>query len=276
MHRNDCSNRVCWLLWCTFLQAATIQEMQKSCAISLVLAVAVSPSFAWGPRGHQIVANVAAMHLTPAAKMQVRDLLGNDNLAAIADWADEIKLERPETADWHFVDIPRDASGFSESRDCFHPDSRHAFTQVDHHNCVVDRIEMFEQILGDKNAARENRIEALKFLVHLVGDIHQPLHAIAEARGGNDVHVIAFGHRDCGRECNLHSIWDVGLLGYARSSGYPPFAAEGPIIHLNGVISREHLNSRSGGTPVQWANESFLLAQRVWVSDGATIDENYY
>jgi len=209
--------------------------------------------------------------------MQIRELLGNDDLAAAANWADEIKSERPETVGWHFVDIPMNAAGFSEARDCYHPNDKHANTQSDHHNCVVNRIEMFKKVLADRGTPRSDRIEALKFLVHFVGDIHQPLHAIGEARGGNDIHVVEFGSVECGsRPCNLHFVWDIGLIDYAHSSGYPPFAAEGPLVRLNGVIISEHLERRSGGTAEQWVNESFQLAHQVWVKDGSRIDHDYF
>jgi len=87
-------------------------------------------------------------------------------------------LECPETFGWHFVDIPWNAAGFSEARDCDAPEGqRHGV--ANHHNCVVDRITIFEQILSDRYANKSGRVEALKFLVHYIADIHQPMHAIA-------------------------------------------------------------------------------------------------
>jgi hypothetical protein len=185
------------------------------------------------------------------------------------NWADEVRPERDETYDWHFVDIPKDAQGFSDARDCYRPEDRHKGAQDDHQDCVVDRIEYFQRILGDKNAAREDRIEALKFIVHFVGDIHQPFHAIGEAKGGNGVHVTEFGSNRCGRyDCNLHSAWDTGLIKHAGmdESAY--------VEHLDELISSEHL--RASGNPAEWANESFALAKAAWVDDGGSVDEQYY
>ncbi len=227
--------------------------------------------FAWGPEGHRIVGDVARQRLTPSARRAIVQLLGNDDLATISTWADEIRHDRPETYGWHFVDIPWNASGFDESRDCYHPTDRSPASLSDHHNCVVDRISMFERVLADSHAPRTDRIEALKFLVHFVGDIHQPLHAIAEARGGNEVHVIEFGHRQCGHsECDLHGTWDAGLIHHAhvKERGY--------VAALNALIAREGLKPKAGGTPVEWANESFRLAHAVWLGDGSNVDENYY
>ena len=124
--------------------------MRNLAAVLVLLTVTGPRSFAWGPEGHRVIADIAGSHLSPAAKLQVRKLLGDDDLAAVANWADEIKAERPETAGWHFVDIPRDASGFSEERDCYRPDPQHLPTEQDHDNCVVERIDLFQRVLADK------------------------------------------------------------------------------------------------------------------------------
>jgi hypothetical protein len=245
--------------------------MRNLAAVFLLLTFFSSRSLAWGPGGHRIVADIARLHLTETARRHIRELLGNDDLAAVANWADEIKSERPETAGWHFVDIPRDASGFSEGRDCYRPDPRHAFSEEDHQNCVIDRIDLFQRVLADKSASREKRIEALKFLVHFVGDIHQPLHAIGEARGGNDIHVVEFGSTECGgRPCNLHFVWDIGLIEHS-SRREKEYAA-----HLEEIISNEKLWRQSEGTPESWANESFELAKKVWVNNGGAVNDAYY
>jgi hypothetical protein len=166
----------------------------KNCAAIFVFLILISSCvFAWGPEGHRVIGEIAETRLTSTARLEVNKLLGNNDLAAVAVWADDVRHDRPETYGWHFVDIPMDASGFFEPRDCHRPDQQHSYTQQDHHNCVVDRITMFEQVLADRNAPRQERMEALKFLVHFVGDIHQPMHAIGEARGGNDIHVSEFG-----------------------------------------------------------------------------------
>jgi S1/P1 Nuclease len=237
----------------------------------LALLMFAAPVFAWGPEGHRIVADVARAHLTSSARLQVRELLGDDDLAAIANWADEIKSERPETAGWHFVDIPISAGDFSEARDCYRPDVRHSTSKEDHHNCVVDRIEIFQRVLADRSAFREKRIEALKFLVHFVGDIHQPLHAIGEARGGNDIQVSEFGSPLCGnRPCNLHFAWDVGMLDHRklREADY--------VTRLEKLTALQGLWRQAEGTPASWANESFQLAKKVWLNNGGAVDETYY
>ena len=227
-----------------------------------------SPLFAWGPKGHRIIAQVARAHLSQRARYQIQDLLGNDDLASVSTWADEIRPQRPETFGWHFVDIPLNSSGFDEQRDCYRPNEKNDRGN-DHHNCVVDRIVIFEQVLGDKRASKTDRVEALKFLVHFVGDIHQPLHAIGEARGGNDIHVTEFGSAKCGsRPCNLHSAWDFGLLEHAARSD------EQYTADLEQLISRQHL--KPDGTPENWANESFRFAKRAWLNQGGEVNEAYF
>jgi hypothetical protein len=134
---------------------------------------------------------------------------------------------------------------------------------------VVDRIKIFKQVLSDSNASRDDRIEALKFLVHFVGDVHQPFHAIGEAAGGNGIAVTEFGSTQCGRRpCNLHGAWDSGLIQHTEM-GRDEYAA-----HLEKLIADEHLTA--SGNPGDWANESHGYAQSAWLADGAQIDENYY
>src|SRR5262249_18312362 len=167
--------------------------MRKVAAVFLGFLALPILSWAWGPEGHRVVAELARERLQGAARRQIRELLGNDDLAAISTWADKIRNERPETSGWHFVDIPWNAGSFSSGRDCYRPDSHHPSSREDHHNCVVDRIEIFRRVLADHHASRAAREEALKFLVHFVADLHQPLHAIGEARGGNQIAIVEFG-----------------------------------------------------------------------------------
>jgi hypothetical protein len=246
-------------------------------AFFFLLISVTTPALAWGPEGHRIVAEVAESHLTATTRLHIRELLGYDDLAKISTWADEVRPQRPESFGWHFVDIPMAASGFSEERDCHRPDDKHTETEADHHNCAVDRIEIFQRVLADKNESQTNRVEALKFLVHFVADIHQPMHAIAEARGGNDIHISEFGSRQCGSgACNLHFAWDTGLIEHAIHLGAPP---SGPLDYpafLENMIQIRNLKRRPQGTPEQWANESLHLARQVWLNDGGVVDEAYY
>jgi hypothetical protein len=233
--------------------------LRKPIAIILVFLAMCPASFGWGNEGHQIIATVAEDHLDETTKVMIQSLLGNNHLYSIASWADDIRRDRRETATWHYVDIPL-GDKYNSSRDCALPES-----------CVVPKINDFLKLLTDKNATRDQRAEALKFIVHFVGDIHQPLHAVKEAKGGNGVHVRFLGDDKCGRyDCNLHGVWDTSLI-LRTGLGRQEYSQ-----HLEELIQSQKLGSRDGGTPEQWANESAQLAGAAWVPDGASLDEQYY
>ena len=238
-------------------------------AVPLVVWLVPTRLLGWGRDGHAIVAALAQAHLTQGAKQGVQTLLNDQSLASIASWADEVRPQRDETYDWHFVDIPKSASGFDDARDCYRPEDNHAGAQTDHHNCVVDRIEMFKQVLMNPSASDNDRVEALKFIVHFVGDVHQPFHAIGDAKGGNGISVSEFGSSQCGAHpCNLHAAWDTGLIAHTNLS------QQEYVQHLEEFISQQHLTA--GGQPEDWANESHKYVQAAWLNDGEQIDENYY
>jgi hypothetical protein len=245
--------------------------LKKILAILLCLLMTPLQLLAWGAKGHQVVADIAYSRLSPQARKNVKLLLRHATLVSIASWADDVRKQHDEAYDWHFVDIPKDAAGFDEQRDCFRPQDKHKDAQTDHHNCVVDRIEIFEKVLGDANATHEQRAEALKWVVHFVGDLHQPLHAIDEARGGNDIKLPAFGNPQCGDyPCNLHWVWDSILMEHAGLSEHD-YARR-----LQKLIRARHLDQQAGGGPVDWANESHLQARTILQEKPAEVDQAYY
>jgi hypothetical protein len=175
-------------------------RIAATAALFVLVGGAPAPARAWGPRGHRLVAEIAWRHLTPEAKKRVRELLRQgETLSTISTWPDEIRAERKWTSRWHYVNIPREAKAFDRARDCpTRPEG----------DCVVAAIERVESTLQDPRAPREDRREALSFLVHLVGDLHQPLHSTDDRdRGGNDRKVSWFG-----RPTNLHRVWDDHVL----------------------------------------------------------------
>jgi len=216
----------------------------------------------WGPQGHRLVAMVAANHLTPAARQNVRALLGNESLADVAVWADEYIESHRETAPWHYVNIPADGTQYEAGRDC------------PRHDCVVDRIRDNQERLANRSLGRADRATALRFLVHFVGDLHQPFHAIGIERGGNRIPVSIFGSPTCGRgdsdrfSCNLHGLWDSELIGHRRLRD-GAYAAE-----LERQIASRRL--RASGTEVEWAMESHALARAALLPAGAEAGEAYY
>lgn len=192
----------------------------------LALALAISPSArAWGCEGHEIVAYIAEAHLTRHARAAALKILAaspidpklsrycrsrsTDPFADASTWADDIRSVRPETAAWHFVDIPRGARRGSLAPYC--PAAI---------GCVVSALETQLRILKDPRAPAAARADGLRFVIHFVGDIHQPLHdATNNDLGGNCVPAEFFGEApketDAARESfspNLHWIWDAGII----------------------------------------------------------------
>ena len=143
-----------------------------------------------------MIAGLATEQLTPQARKQVDSLLALESgatLLTISTWADETR--NPATAGWHYVNFPRDSCTYEMSRDC--PDGK----------CVVGAIEAQTAILKS-NASEEKRLQSLKYLVHLVGDVHQPLHAgYLDDKGGNTYQLQVLM-----RGTNLHALWDSGLI----------------------------------------------------------------
>jgi hypothetical protein len=157
----------------------------------------VYPAFGWWAEGHQIVAAIAAQRLNPKAKAAVAAILPpGQTLESIAPWADEIRKERKETGSWHYIDIPTGAARGDWSKYC--PEE----------GCVATAIPKMEKILQDATASREQRDEALRFLVHFIGDMHQPLHAGERQDHGGNLVKVSFE----GQPLNLHAAWDGKLL----------------------------------------------------------------
>lgn len=210
-------------------------------AIVVLSIVSSTPRFAWGAEGHQIIAHIAARELTPGGRAEVERLLGGDAEATMVEastWADETRPQRPNTAPWHFVDIPIGSRGYDAQRDCERDD------------CILAQIAREERVVADRALLTPVRAEALRFLIHFVGDLHQPLHASDNGdRGGNQVRVVLRGRRT-----NLHAVWDVDVV---RALGQIPVAV---VADLEADISAATHQIWESGTAESWANESFRLA----------------
>ena len=168
---------------------------------------------AWGAQGHQVVATIALARLSAPARAEVDRLLSLEpgaTLASIATWADENR--DPPTASWHYVNFPRNSCRYDAKRDC--PDGQ----------CVVEAINRQAEVLASRAPDRE-RLLALKYVVHFVADVHQPLHAgHADDRGGNTYQLRAFGDGT-----NLHALWDFGLI---RSLNESPQAMSRRLLRI--------------------------------------------
>ncbi|WP_428849191.1 S1/P1 nuclease [Xanthomonas arboricola] len=172
-------------------------------AVALTAAIQPVTAFAWGPQGHRLVARVAETELSPQARAQVAQLLAGEpdpTLHGVASWADELREHDPDlgkrSGPWHYVNLAEHDCGYAPQRDC--PDG----------NCVIAALDRQTAVLADPRQPLDARRQALKFVVHFVGDIHQPMHAgYAHDKGGND-----FQLQVDGKGSNLHALWDSGML----------------------------------------------------------------
>jgi len=214
---------------------------------AVVIGLAAPVVHGWGPEGHHIVARIALARLTPEAKQGVQALLGSDDFVAAATWADEIRSQRPETYNWHFVDIPFGEMKYDAARDC---------KPTPQGDCIVAQLERARKDLTDASLSQDRRKEALKWLIHLVGDLHMPLHAIDNHdRGGNDVSVNLIGQPppDPGVRVNLHGVWDTRLIAIRN----PDEASY--VESLTTAFKGQQLF----GTPIDfttWAEQSHQIA----------------
>jgi hypothetical protein len=213
--------------------------MRRAAVLAWVLSARLV--FGWGMEGHRLVVRIAGGMLTPAARVEVaRVLAPGESLAALANWADEVRASRKETEPWHFIDIPINSAGLDMKRDC--PAA----------GCVISKIAEFRKAWTNPAADPASRREALLFLIHLVGDLHQPLHcANHNDRGGNDVRVVFLGE-----PTNLHAVWDHVLLQHMPDE-------ERLFASISAMLTPERVAKWSRGTVEEWAGESFRIAQNV-------------
>jgi hypothetical protein len=197
-------------------QSRRMTSSGRRCLVVLGLALAVLfpravRLSAWGAEGHHIVAHLAWGLMTPAVRDEATTILGGgeDAFVAASTWADEVRSSRPETYKWHFVDIPVGEAHFDAGRDC---------KRTERGDCVIAEIARAGAELTDPSRSADLKAESLKFLIHFVGDVHQPLHAVDDHdRGANDVKIAAFGG-DPRRATNLHAVWDTGLIGLSTET----------------------------------------------------------
>ena len=198
---------------------ALVGVTSASMAVVSALLLAAPAAQAWGCKGHQTVALIAEKYLTPEAKQMVLTLLSanpidvqvkrycgtavSDPLGDASTWPDDIRGER-KNGPWHYIDIPRGAPRGPVEAFC------------GKEGCVTQAIAEQVAILKDKNAPGVKRAEAVRYIIHFVGDLHQPLHATTNAdEGGNCVPVKYFRRRPHehghGFSPNLHSVWDTAI-----------------------------------------------------------------
>lgn len=218
-------------------------------SITLALAVFLfwpcSVLSGWGYEGHEIIALIAEHYMTKPALTKARDLLGGATLDEVASWPDQYRHHHPETGPWHYINIPLADSTIDMAREC--PDR----------NCVIAKTEQFLSVLKDPKADRATKAQALKFVIHFIGDLHQPLHDEDNHGEGGNLRCVIFD----GRPDNLHWIWDTGLL---EDINRDPAAF---AIELESRITPQDRRTWVRGTITDWALQAHGIARTIAYGD---------
>ncbi|MFI5776526.1 S1/P1 nuclease [Nocardia sp. NPDC051570] len=230
-------------------------------ALAATLLTTAPSANAWGEQGHNVTGAIAELRLSPAAHDQVARLLADEpdpTLAGVASWADDIRKSDPDlgkrSAPWHYINMGEN--------DCVYDP---AVNGNDGQN-VVDALRTQTATLADTSRSDADRNQALKFVVHFVGDIHQPLHAgYARDRGGNEVKI-----QYLGRNTNLHSVWDTRMLDTRRASN------DEEVKRLLALPAPNLPAPQPDTDPIAWAQDSCKIVKSPgFYPDSATIGDDY-
>jgi S1/P1 Nuclease len=199
----------------------------------------------WGAVGHRTVGSIAQKHLTPKALAGVRDLLGGQSLADVANWADSVRSlpAYKQTGPWHYINLP-----LGLDYDAFKGRVENML-EANVYSALVSQM----QLIADNSVSRERKVDALKFIVHFVGDLHQPMHVSREEdKGGNTIQL----NYD-GQGTNLHAVWDSKLIDHTGLD-YQQLAAK----YDN--ASPAQIRQWQGDPVVKWMWESYQITGQLY------------
>jgi len=179
----------------------------------------------------------------------MRELLGNETLADACCWADDVRSDRGY--DWikplHYINVPQGATAVDMSRDGAKGEQ------------VVGAIERFRKVLADPSQPKEKRLEALRLVLHLVGDVHQPLHvSYSVDLGGNRLSVVSFGAKS-----NMHRVWDTDLIRRKLKDTKGGWATLSADLR-QAITDRQRETWRAAAEPRAWADESLAITRRIY------------
>lgn len=214
----------------------------------LALALTSQNTWAWGSTGHQSIALIAEQHMTPNALKKAHALLDGDSLMAVSMWADLVRSNPKtygNTGNWHYTTWPDDAEHFT------------AKLETPQSGFLLSQIEKQSRVLIDIKSSPAKKAFALKFLVHLVGDLHQPLHVGGgHDRGGNDCKVIWLSNTT-----NLHAVWDSALIDSTQLD----------YIELAALASQDRSKKQiaqwQASQVLDWAKESKQLSPSIYPAE---------
>jgi len=233
--------------------------MKKKILFAVMFVATSLGLISWGVIGHRAIGQIAENHLNPKAKAAVVRILGTESLAMVSTYPDEVRPYKQfaYTAPWHYVNLPDglDYAQFSAQLKALDkPNIYKAMMQ-----CIAD--------LKNPAKTKEEHVFALKFLVHLVGDIHQPMHTgHSEDSGGNDIKVTLMR-----KEQNLHGLWDSGLINYAGLSYLE-------LAQACDVAAKAEVKSWSKDDVAKWAYESYAISRDLYAeaAKNSEFDYDYY
>jgi hypothetical protein len=224
----------------------------------LLLAVACS-LISWGVIAHRTIAEIAGNHLSPKAKAAVTALLGTEDMPIVSTFADEIRYsaEYKYTSPWHYLNVKQGLT-FEEFKKTVLTD-----TSANVYNALVK----MEAQLRNPKSTKDEKTFALKMIIHFVGDLHQPMHVSrAEDKGGNDIKL-----KFQGKDTNLHSLWDSGLVEY---NGFTFTEMATALDHISDLKIKQWQSD-----PVmKWLYESYQISDTLYkeIEVSSTLDYTYY
>ena len=222
-------------------------------ALLPLLLLQPSSAFAWGATGHRVVGSIAEQHLTRKARKAVLRILGNESMALAATWMDDVRSDHAYdyTHDWHWVTIP--------------DGSTYATAEKNPHGDAVEAIGRMATALKSDTLSPERQAFCLKVLIHLMGDLHQPLHVgRGDDKGGNTFQVRWFQ-----KGSNLHRVWDSGMVDQSQLS----FSE---LARSLGHGNAQELKDWTKGTAADWAQEDLAFRPVIYdLEPGAEIGYDY-
>ena len=221
-----------------------------------LITVATTAAFSYGPTGHRVVAELAFRHMTPEALAAVEAILGDDFMAEAATWPDEMRSSPDPffgrtAAPYHYVNLP-DGVSYEES-------------EKNPAGDAVTALAAFTATLKDANSSAEDKALALRYIIHIVGDLHQPLHAgRAEDRGGNRIDVVWFEEFT-----NLHTVWDERIIQHKQLS-YTEWTN-----FLDRKIKPENVTEWQKAGPTDWVAELISYRGDIYENGHGILSWNY-
>jgi hypothetical protein len=215
--------------------------MKTILSLCLLVLIFSGQVFAWGQIGHRVVGQKAQQHLNKKARKAVLRVLEDNSIAEVSNWMDDVKSDANynHTHDWHWVTIPTNMT--------------YEQTPKNPKGDLVMKIEELTTTLKSKSLSAEKEREALKFLIHLVGDLHQPLHVGGgDDTGGNDIKVLWFN-----QPSNLHRVWDSDMIE-GKDLSFTELA------EFLGEPSKQQVKTWQSGTVRDWAHGMMSLRSQVY------------